>query len=74
MNHLRCQNYKNEQIEIKYQKRIRKNRILKVKNILLDLKIDFRELKTRQIKIRGEIEEISLKLINISKYNMNKFE
>ena len=74
MNHLRCQNYKNEQIEIKYQKRIRKNRILKVKNTLLDLKIDFRELKTRQIKIRGEIEEISLKLINISKYNMNKFE
>lgn len=74
MNHLRCQNYKNEQIEIKYQKRIRKNRILKVKNILLDLKIDFRELKTRQIKIRGEIEEISLKLINISKYNMNKLE
>ena len=74
MNHLRCQNYKNEQIEIKYQKRIQKNRILKVKNILLDLKIDFKELKTRQIKIRGEIEEISLKLINISKYNMNKFE
>ena len=43
---MRHQNYKNEHTEIKYLKRIWKNRVLKAKKILLKLKIDFRELKS----------------------------
>ena len=53
MYHLRHQNYKNEQLI-----NTPRNRILKVKNSLLGLKEDFRELKDREIKIIKEIEEL----------------
>ena len=44
-------NYKNENTEIKYLNNVRKNRFLKLKNNLLDLK-DFIELKDRESKDR----------------------
>ena len=58
-----------------------KNRILKVKNSLLELAKDFKQLKYRElrdtkIQIRKEIEELYFKPINIYIYIdiMDKFE
>ena len=45
-------NYKNENIERKYLKNMRKNQFLKVKNSHLELEKDFIELKDRQLKDR----------------------
>ena len=46
-------NYKNENVEIKYLKNMRKNQFLKVKkNSLLELKKDFMELKEGELKDR----------------------
>ena len=42
--------YKNESIERRYLNNVRKNQILKVKSSLLKLKIDFIELKDRELK------------------------
>ena len=42
--------YKNESIERRYLNNVRKNQILKVKSSLLELKIDFIELKDRELK------------------------
>ena len=50
MNRLGHQNYKNENTETKYLKNIRKSRTLKVKNSLLELKKDFKELRDRELK------------------------
>ena len=72
-------NYKNENIERKYLKNMRKNRLLKVKNSLLELEKDFIELKDielkdREVKIKREIEEIFFKPIMVSIDDMDKFE
>ena len=53
MNRLGHQNYKNENTETKYLNNIRKSRTLKVKNSLLELKKDFKELRDRELKDRG---------------------
>ena len=45
MNRLRHQNYKNENTETKYLNNIRNNVILNVKNSLLQLEKDFKELR-----------------------------
>ena len=58
MYHLRHQNYKIEQLI-----NTPRNRMLKVKNSLLELEKDFRELKDREIKIRKEIEELINQLL-----------
>ena len=47
MNHLRYENNKNEHTEMKHLNSIQKNKILKVKNSLLELEKHFRELKDR---------------------------
>ena len=53
MNRLGHQNYKNENTETKYLNNIRKSRTLKVKNSLLELKKNFKELRDRELKDRG---------------------
>ena len=59
---------------------MRKNQILKVKSSLLELKIDFIELKDRELKdskinkIKSETEELFFKLIIVSMDDMDKFE
>ena len=53
------QNYKNENIERKYFKNLRKNQFLKVKNSLLELEKDFIELKDRELKDR-EVKYINI--------------
>ena len=45
-------NYKNESIERKYLKNMRKNQFLKVKYSLLQLEKDFIELKDTKLKER----------------------
>ena len=50
MNRLGHQNYKNENTETKYLNNIRKSRTLKVKNSLLELKKDFKELRDRELR------------------------
>ena len=72
-------NYKNENIERKFLKKMRKNQFLKVKNSLLELEKDFKELrdqelKDREVKIKREIEELFFKPIIVSIYNMDRFE
>ena len=72
-------NYKNENIERKFFKKMRKNQFLKVKNSLLELEKDFKELrdqelKDREVKIKREIEELFFKPIIVSIYNMDRFE
>ena len=47
MNHLKHQNYKSEHTEVKYVNNIQELRILKVKNSLLELEKDFKELIKR---------------------------
>ena len=71
-------NYKNENIERKYFKNLRKNQFLKVKNSLLELEKDFielkdRELKDREVKIKREKEELFFKPIIVSIDDMDKF-
>ena len=58
-------NYKNENIERKYFKTMRKNQFLKI-NGLLELEKDFIKLKDREIKIKREIEELLCKPIIVS--------
>ena len=55
----------------------KKNRILKVKNSLLEIDKDFtelrdRKLRDRDIKIRKEIQELFFKPVNISIDDMDK--
>ena len=50
MNRLGNQNYKNKNTETKYLNNIRKSRTLKVKNSLLELKKDFKELRDRELR------------------------
>ena len=52
MNRLGHQIYKNENTETKYLNNIRKSRTLKVKNSLLELKKDFKELRERELRDR----------------------
>ena len=66
-------NYKNENIETKYLKDMRKNQSLKVKSSILELETDFTELKNRELKNR-ETEEPFLKPIIVSLDDMDKFE
>ena len=56
-------NHKNENVEKKYLKILRMKQFLKVKNSLLELEKYFVELKDielkdRELKIKGEIEEL----------------
>ena len=67
-------NYKNENIERKYLKNMRKNQFLKVKNSLLELELKDRELKDRELKIKRKMEELFFKPITVSVNNMDKFE
>ena len=69
-------NYKNENIERKYLKNMRKNQFLKVKNSHLEPEKDFIELKDRQLKDR-EVKvkrELSFKPIIMSIDDMDSFE
>ena len=66
--------YKNENIEKKYFSNMRKNKFLKIKNSLLNLKLKDRELKDREVKISRDIEELYFKPIIVSIDNMDKFE
>ena len=66
-------NYKNENIERKYLKDMRKNQFLKVKNSLLELEKDFIELKDREVKIKRQLE-LFFKPIIVSIDDMDKFE
>ena len=45
-------NYKNENIERRFFKNMRKNQFLKVNHSLLELEKDFIELKDRELKDR----------------------
>ena len=58
---------------------MRKNQFLKVKNIILELEKDFielkdRGLKDRDVKIKGEEEQLFFKPIIVSKIDMDKFK
>ena len=46
--------YKNENIKNKYLENMRNNQFLKVKNSLLELEKDFKELKDRELKERDK--------------------
>ena len=59
-------NYKNEDIERKFLKNMRKNQFLKVTNSLLDLEKGFIELKDREVKFKREIEQLLFKPIIVS--------
>ena len=72
-------NHKNENFERKFLKIMQKNQFLKVRNSLLELEKDFIELKDielkdREVKIKGEIEEVFFKPIMVSTDDMDKFE
>ena len=74
-NHLRHQDCKNEDTEMKYFKNIqKKTRILKVTNSLLELDIYFEKLKDRELKTRRKIAELFLnQLLHLWIYlNKNK--
>ena len=76
MENLNC---KNENIERKYLKNMRKNQFLNEKNNLLELEKGFialkeRELKDREVKIKREIEELFFKSIMVSLDDIDKFE
>ena len=69
MDHFRHRNYKDEHPEMEYLNNLRKNKILKVRNSLLQLEKKFkelkeRELKDREIKVRKGIGELFFKPIN----------
>ena len=59
-------NYKNEDIERKFLKNMRKNQFLKVTNSLLDLEKGFIEWKDREVKFKREIEQLLFKPIIVS--------
>ena len=72
-------NYKNENIERKFLKIMRKNLFLKVKEWLLELEKDFiettdKELKDREVKLKREIKEVFFKPIVVSIDDMDRFE
>ena len=72
-------NHKNENTEKKYLKILRMKQFLKVKNSLLELEKYFVELKDielkdRELKIKGEIEELFFKPIILSIDDMDRFE
>ena len=53
--------YKNE--DRKYMNNMQNNQFLKIRNSLFELERDFIELKDREVKVKGEIEEPSFKPI-----------
>ena len=72
-------NHKNENTEKKCLKILRMKQFLKVKNSLLELEKYFVELKDielkdRELKIKGEIEELFFKPIILSIDDMDRFE
>ena len=64
-------NYKNENIERKCLKIMRKNQFSEIKNSLLELQNDFIELKDKKVKIKREIEELFFKPIVVSMDDMD---
>ena len=72
-------NYKNENIDRKYLKIMRKNQLFKGKTQILELEKDFLdlkdiELKDREIRIDRDIEELFFKAIYVSIDAMDRFE
>ena len=72
-------NLKNENIERKFFKNMQKNQFLKVENSLLELVKNFieleeRELNSRDVKVKIQIEELFFKPIMVSLDTMNNFE
>ena len=72
-------NLKNENIERKFFKNIQKNQFLKVENSLLELVKNFieleeRELNSRDVKVKIQIEELFSKPIVVSLDTMDNFE
>ena len=72
-------NLKNENIERKFFKNMQKNQFLKVENSLLELVKNFieleeRELNSRDVKVKIQIEELFFKPIMVSLDTMDNFE
>ena len=72
-------NYKNENTERKYLNTMRRNQFLKVKNGILELEIDFielrdMELKDGEVKIKWEIEELFFKSIIVFVDEMDRIK
>ena len=72
-------NYKNENIDRKYLKIMRKNQLFKGKTQILELEKDFIDLKDielndREIRIDRDIEELFFKAIYVSIDAMGRFE
>ena len=72
-------NLKNENIERKFFKNMQKNQFLKVENSLLELVKNFieleeRELNSRDVKVKIQIEELFFKPIVVSLDTMDNFE
>ena len=72
-------NYKNENIDRKYLKIMRKNQLFKGKTQILELEKDFIDLKDielndREIRIDRDIEELFFKAIYVSIDAMDRFE
>ena len=72
-------NLKNENIERKFFKNMQKNQFLKVENSLLELvknfiKLEERELNSRDVKVKIQIEELFFKPIVVSLDTMDNFE
>ena len=70
-------NYKKENIERKFRKKMPKNQFLKVQNCLLDEEKDLRELKDKELKDREvkdrEIEKLLFQPSIVSIDAMDKF-
>ena len=64
--------YKNENIEAKHFNNTRKITFIELETDFVELKD--RELKGREVKIKGEIEELVFKPIIVSIDDMDKFE
>ena len=72
-------NYKNENTERKYLNTKRRNQFLNVKNSILELEIDFVELrdielKDREVKTKWEIEELFFKSIIVFVDEMDRIK
>ena len=72
-------NYKNENTERKYLNTMRRNQFLKVKNGILELEIDFielrdMELKDGEVKIKWELEELFFKSIIVFVDEMDRIK
>ena len=70
--------YELENILKRFVKNMRKNQFLKVMNNLLELEKDFIKMKDidlldREVKIKGELEELFFKAIIVSIDDMDKF-